>query len=165
MSVEASVYSPSPALAESDLRAVLVERGTAIRLLDGEGQPFETIPPGPLQGRFIVVGWPVADLDTTSAVDAAIEGMNKAAIDQLGQSGKLGWCELGVGPFDYEAQWKRFPDEREEYEESIEADELAAIKACRTRYALRSGLRPVQCAKLVDQISKALKQATNGLVE
>jgi hypothetical protein len=89
----------------------------------------------------------------------------KAAIDQLGQSGKLGWCELGVGPFDYEEQWKKHPDEREEYEESIEPEELAAIKACRTRYSLRSGLRPAQCAKLVDQLSNALKEATNGILE
>jgi hypothetical protein len=39
------------------------------------------------------------------------------------------------------------------------------IKACHTRYALRSGLRPAQCGKLVDQMSKALEQAANGVAE
>jgi hypothetical protein len=165
MSVEASVFSPAQPLTEAELRTALAERGTAIRLLDGEGQPLQALAAGPLAGRFIVVGWPAADAATTGAVEAAITEKNKVAIDQLGQAGKLGWCELGVGPFDYQEQWRKSPDEREEYEESVGPDDLAAIKACRTRYALRSGLRPAQCAKLVDQISKALKQATNGVVE
>jgi hypothetical protein len=98
MSVEASVYSPAPALAETGLRDALAQRGTAVRLLDFEGRPLQSVSAGPLQGRFIVVGWPLADAETTGAVDAAIAEMNKPAIDQLGQSGKLGklgWCELG----------------------------------------------------------------------
>ena len=165
MSVEASVFSPAPALAELELRTALRERGTAIRLLDDEGEPLAAIPAGPLEGWFIVVGWPKADGATTTAVDAAVAGKDRPAIDQLGQSGKLGWCELGVGPFDYEEQWKEFPDEREEYEESVEPDELAAIKKCRTRYSLRSAVRPAPCARLVDQLTKALKEVTNGVIE
>src|SRR4051812_42417765 len=122
MSVEASVFSPGQSLTEPELRTTLAERGTAIRLLDGDGQPLQSIPAGPLGGRFVVIGWPAADVATTGEVDTAIAGKDKPAIDQLGQSGKLGWCELGVGSFDYEEQWKKFPDEREEYEESVEPE-------------------------------------------
>lgn len=165
MSVEASVFSSAQPLAESDVRAALAKHGTEIRLLDFDGQPLSNVPSGSLAGDFIVVGWPAADTATTTAVDDAIAEKDKGAIDQLGQSGKLGWCELRIGPFDYEAQWKEFPEEREEYEESVEPDKLVAIKACHTRYALRSGVRPVQCAKLVDQMSNALRLAANCVVE
>jgi hypothetical protein len=165
MSVEASVFSPAAALTESELRAALSGRGTAIRLLGGDGHPLLLLPAGSLRGRFIVIGWPAADAKTTSAVDTAISERNKKAIDELGQSGKLGWCELGVGPFDYEEQWTRFPDEREEYEESVDPDDLAAIQACCTQYSLRSGLRPAQCAELMDQLSQALKATTNGVTD
>ena len=165
MSVEASVFSPAQALAEPDVRAALAKHGTEIRLLDFEGHPLPNVPAGSLAGDFIVVGWPAADAATTTAVDGAITTMDKGVIDQLGKAGKLEWCEFRVARFDYEEQWKKYPDEREEYEESVDPEELAAIKRCRTRYALRSGTRPVQCAELVDQISKALKQATNGVIE
>src|SRR5262245_2438612 len=128
MSVEATVFSQARPLDESELRAALAQLGTAIRLLDGEGQPLHSNPVGPLDGGFLVIGWPAADAATKSAVDTAIVEKNKAAIDQLGQSAKLAWCELGVGPFDYEEQWKEFPGEREEYETSVQPDELTAIK-------------------------------------
>lgn len=165
MSVEASVFTPAQPHSEPELRATLAECGTQIRLLDSQGTPLKPVSYGPLAGRFIVVGWPMFDAQTTSIVDAAIATMDKSAIDQLGQAGKLGWCELVVGQFDYEEQWKKYPDEREEYEESIAPDKLVAIKVCRTRYTLRSGLRPSQCANLVGQLRKALKQVTNGVVE
>ena len=141
------------------------ERGTLVRLLNDEGEPFASPPAGPLHGRFVVIGWPKADAETTHATETAIAARNKPALDLLGQSNKLGWCELGVRSFEYDAYWARFPDELDEYEESIEADTLSAIKASRTLYSLRSGLRPIQCGKLVDLLAATLQRATNGTFE
>jgi hypothetical protein len=165
MTVESSIFSGAQALTEAELRRTLNERGTAIRLLDGEGEPLASPPAGPLDGRFIVIGWPTTDAQTTHAADTAIAARNKDTLDQLGKSGKLGWCELAVVPFDYAAFRTKFPDELDEYEESLDPDTLQAIKASRTRYSLRSAVRPSHCAKLVDQLTGAIKQATNGTVD
>jgi hypothetical protein len=165
MSVEASVFAQGGALTLSELLSTAGARHVQVRLTDADGKPMATAPVGPLAGDFVVIAWPDSATDVTAAVDRAIDTRDKDALDELGRAGRLAWCGLSVKPFDYEAFWSKYAGEREEYEESVDPDELASIRAARTRYSLRSAVRPVQNARLVETLSAMLAEATGGVVE
>jgi hypothetical protein len=112
-----------------------------------------------------VIGWASRNRGTTKAVDAALGTRNAGAINELGRKGKLAWCELSCRRFSYTRFWRKFRDELDEYEKSVGPKKLAAFKAAKTRYALRSGLRPRQCAEFLGDLCDVLKSASNGVVE
>ena len=95
-----------------------------------------------LAGSASMVGWPRPNAETTRTVDDAIEQRDKAVIDRLGMDGKIGWFDLTCTRFDYERSWDRFPEEREEVEESYSADQLEQLHRAETKYFFRCGTRP-----------------------
>lgn len=156
MSVEAKVYSPKPPLTVEEFASCLGARGLEVRVLDNEGGIPPTPFAGPLSGDHVVIAWDARDADVTSAVDAAIAARDKAPIDEWGRKGKLAWCEMYTQPFNYQEFWSRFPDEIEEYEESVNPSDLERIKSAVIQYWFRSGTKPALCAQLVDGLSKIL---------
>ena len=165
MAVEATIYSARPPLSIESLSAAATADRLNVRFLGAEAEVLDRQPTGPLAGHCIVIGWAVSDAGTTAAVDAALRARNKDAIDDRGHQGKLAWCELSCYPFDYGRFWAKYPDEQDEYEQSVEPKKLAAIKAAVTRYHLRSGARPAHCAELVGTLCGIIRRACDGVVD
>lgn len=68
-------------------------------------------------------------------------------------------------PFNYREFWSQFPDEVEEYEQSVKPASLERIKGAVIRYWFRSGTKPAQCAELVDGLSRVLAKEIGGVKE
>lgn len=165
MSVEAKVYSPKPPLTIEQFVSCFRTRGLEVRLLDGEGEIPPTPFAGPLCGDHVVIAWDARNADVTSAVDAAIAARDKGPIDKQASRDKLAWCEMHTQPFNYQEFWSEFPDELEEYEQSVKPSALERIKAAVTRYWFRSGTKPALCAQLVDGLSRVLAKEVAGVKE
>ena len=173
MSVESKIYASGPAITCDQLIAAAGRRGLSVRVFATAATDEGTLAPrdpdallgGKRQSDHVVLGWPSSDGAVTAAVESAVRAGDKAAIDRLGGEGKLAWCELNAGHFDYEEFWNEFPDERPEYEESVEPERLAAIKASSTRYGLRSGTRPPLNGELLVSLTEVLREATGGVAE
>ncbi|HEY7116344.1 MAG TPA: hypothetical protein VH475_07155 [Tepidisphaeraceae bacterium] len=165
MAVEVDISSAEGPISVEELTAVAKAKQLCIRFPDGEGMPLDSRPAGPMLGHFVVIGWADAHTETTAAVDAAIETRDKGALDRLGHAGKLVWCGLVCRAFSYQQFWAKYPREIAEYEASIDPGKLVKIRAARTRYTLRSAVRPEQCARFADALGGMIKRASGGVVE
>jgi hypothetical protein len=98
-------------------------------------------------------------------VDEAMERKDKAVVDRLAREGKLGWFDLSCARFDYEASWERFPEERDDVEESYSPDELEQLRRAETRYSLRCGTRPAQNGALLCKVAELIATTTGGFLD
>jgi hypothetical protein len=133
MSVEMSVYTQQPAMSGSQLRELAGRRGLELRFLDLAGKPLGTTErlDVPLSGRdYVLIGWPAEHAETTAAVEQALGEGDKAAIDRLGMAGKLGWCQIGCGEFDFEGYQAALKEglEEDEDEEPVPAEVLERMR-------------------------------------
>lgn len=167
MSVERSVYTRQPAMSGSQLQDVAGRQGLAIRFLDVNGMPLE---PGarldePMNGQgYVLIGWSAADAGTSELVESALRDGDKPAIDRLGMEGKLGWCSIYCGEFDYadyEASLTEGMDELED-EEPIPTDDLERMMLVRTEYSFRCGTRPRHCSDLLGKVADVVQDETGG---
>jgi hypothetical protein len=169
MSVESTVYSPRPAISLSQL--IEAARGAEIELRAFDAHDDSSLRPAadaeaPLDDAwYVVVGWPRRHAETTQAVDEAIGRRDKPAIDRLAVEGKFGWCDLSCTRFDYEKSWERFPEERDEVEESYSPDELEQLRRAETKYFLRCGTRPAQNGNLLCKVAELIASATDGFLD
>lgn len=166
MSVETSLYSPRAPISAKRLSEIARQAQIELRFLDSEGMPLqssERIKRPLTRNGFIVIGWDASDEQTTAAVDRSLAARDKQPIDDLGLSGELGWFELSGGKFDYDRSWKRFADERSDFEESIAADVLAKMRAARAMYFFRCGLRPAHCGTLLGRVADIIRNATDAV--
>ena len=169
MGVEANICSPRPPVTAAELATAARRSGVSVRLFDAglidrDGTMQEPDANEPLGRHVVIIGWPSSAADATLAVGEAIPKGDKFTIDRLGREGKLGWCELIPHPFAYEEFWRKFPEDGSEYESSLAPQDLAAIKASRTRYALRSSTRR-ESGQLLVMLSRILKDVTGGMTD
>jgi hypothetical protein len=168
MSIESSVYSKQPAIGAArlaeiggdgnwELRAYVPDEPVFGSVEDAEAPLFES--------HLVLIGWPRQDAETTAMVDEALRRHDKAAVDGLGQAGKVAWCELSCERYDYEQSWEDCPDERDEFEESFPPEDLERLRTARTRYFLRCGTRPPQNGKLLSEVAALLRDATEGFLD
>jgi hypothetical protein len=165
MSVEMSVYTQQTAMSGLQLRELAGRRGLELRLLDLAGKPLGTTErlDVPLSGRdYVLIDWPAEHAETTAAVEQALGEGDKSAIDRLGMSGKLGWCQMGCGDFDFEEYEAALKEGLEEDEELVPAEVLERMRQARTEYSFRCGTRPRQCAALLERVASMIREATDG---
>lgn len=164
MSVEVSVYAAGAPVTWPEVRETGLQKGLELRLLNEDGRPLGTDPPDPLEGGFVVVGWPKPFTETTVEIDKAIEANDKETIDRLGREHRIAWCSLRACRFDYDRFWAEHRSERKDFEASVAADQLARIRDASVRYSLRSGTRPPPNARLVGYLSRWLAALTSGVI-
>jgi hypothetical protein len=172
MSVELSVYTRQPAMSGLQLRELAGHQGLALRFLDLAGMPLgpDVRLDEPMYNQgYVLIGWPAADTETNEAVEKALREGDKPAVDRLGMAGKLGWCSIHCGEFDfaeYEASLRADLEEDEaEDREPFLAEILERMRWAKTEYAFRCGTRPRQCSDLLGKVSDLIRDATNGFAD
>lgn len=168
MSIESTIYTQQPALSVAQMTEIGHRGGLELRAYDPEDAAFSAAgdADAPLYERgYVLIGWPRSDPETTAAVDGAMQRGEKAAVDQLGRAGKLGWLDLSCERFDYEETWEDCPEEREDFEESFPPEDLDSIRRAKTRYFLRCGTRPPQNGKLLGEVAELIRDATEGFLD
>jgi hypothetical protein len=167
MSVERSVFTRQPAMSGSQLREVAGSQGLAIRFLDLAGMPLgpNVRLDEPMNGQgYVLIGWAAADAESTELVERALRDGDKSAVDRLGVEGKLGWCSIYCGEFDYadyEASLMEGLEEVED-EEPAPVDDLERMSSVRTEYSFRCGTTPRHCSDLLEKVADLVRDATDG---
>jgi hypothetical protein len=169
MSVELSVYTRQPAMSGLQLRELAGRHGLSLRFMDVTGMPLapDVRLDEPMYGQgYVLIGWPAVDTETNEAVEKALREGDKPEVDRLGMAGKLGWCSLYCGEFDfaeYEASFREgLEEDDEEDQDPVPAEILERMRWARTEYAFRCGTRPRQCSDLLEKVADLLRDATDG---
>ena len=110
----------------------------------------------------MVYCWAAKDDATTDTLDKALVTGDQKAI--LSVQEKIGWFDFRCERYDYEKFWKKYPDERAEFEKSSSAETLIHMRSAKVRYFFRCGLRPKQNIKYVEKVAKIVGVATDGYV-
>jgi hypothetical protein len=172
MSVEISVYTQQPAISALHLRELAERQGLALRFLDPTGMPLkpDVRLDEPMYGQgYVLIGWPAADTETTKVVEKALMGRDKPEVDKLGLARTLGWCSIGCAKFDlakYEAALREDLEyEDDDDEETVPDDTLERMRPVKTKYHFRCGLRPNQCAELLQKVAEFIRDASDGFID
>ncbi|HUG67041.1 MAG TPA: hypothetical protein VMM76_04790 [Pirellulaceae bacterium] len=163
MSVEISVYSAETPLKGAEIIAAAAKEQLELRLLI----PFkcivlapEALQQPPKKQDLMVYCWPKRDTKTTAILDEALQKGDTSLI--LSVQDKIGWFDFRCEKYDYDRYWKKYADEKEEFEESVSAEVLKAMRSAKVRYFFRCGLRPQENANYLDKVAKMVRDLTNG---
>lgn len=163
MSVEVSVYTAELPLKGADIVTAVAKKRLELRLLI----PFKCIGLGPEELQqplkkqdLMVYCWPKRDTKTTTTLDEALKKGDKSLI--LSVEDKIGWFDFRCEKYDYDRYWRKHADEKEEFEESVSAEILKAMRSAKVRYFFRCGLRPQQNANYLDTVAKIVRDLANG---
>jgi hypothetical protein len=166
-----AVYTPQSSLSGQKLAGVAREEGLAVRYLAGGGyipgnadeiqkKALATVNGGAL----LIVGAFESDGEALARFDALIANGDRAAIAGLLNDGALPWCELYTGRFSYEKEIKKKPADKSKIDKSVARDQLAALKAARTRYIIYNQSRKKNGGQLMTRLAESLAAATGGVV-
>lgn len=166
MAFELSVYTANPPLPAVEIIALAAQKRIQLRFL----VPFACIAVDqetlrkPLKKQDLLVYCRAAkDEETTTTLDKAIEAGDRKAI--LSVQENIGWFDFRCEHYNYETFWKKYPDERKEFEKSSSAETLKCMRSANVRYFFRCGLRPKQNAKYLDLVARLVRDATDGFLD
>lgn len=115
-------------------------------------------------GALLMVGALEEDHDLLAEFDELIQKGDREPIAQLLKAGKLPWCELYTGRFNYEKVIKEKPRDKPSIDGSVPKDQLSALRAAKTRYIIYNQSRRKNCGSLMTSVAGCLAEATEGIV-
>jgi hypothetical protein len=116
------------------------------------------------RGALLLIGAFESDSEMLAQFDRLIVLGDREPIATMLNSGKLPWCELYVGRFNYEKLVKRKPKDKPKIDGSVSKSQLTSLKASKTRYIIYNQSRRKNGGQLMTWLAETLATATGGII-
>ena len=166
-----AVYAPGSSLSGQKLAGLAQEQGLTVRYLamggyiPGNADEMQKKALATVNGgAVLVVGAFESDGDALARFGELIANGDRAAIAALLKDAALPWCELHAARFSYEKEIRKKPADKSKIDGSVARNELAAVKAAKTRYIIYNQSRKKNGGQLMTRLAEVLAAATGGVV-